>query len=136
MVTHIVLWNYIDSGKICMGTICGKVAGYSTAYLCDGADTDRMGTVLQPVTWLCPEVCRRDVWNRCQRACGQAGLVLSALQLADLSDGSAGILFHWIQTDEKYSEGSSKQSWKIYNDRCDVSGHVCTFAGISGDTVI
>ncbi len=47
-----------------------------------------------------------------------------------------GILFHWIQTDEKYSEGSSKQSWKIYNDRCDVSGHVCTFAGISGDTVI
>ena len=43
---HGAAWNFVAWGlyygiilileKICMGTICGKVAGCSTAYLCDG----------------------------------------------------------------------------------------------------
>ena len=53
---HGAAWNFVAWGlyygiilileKFVWGTICGKVAGCSTAYLCDGADTDRMGTVL------------------------------------------------------------------------------------------
>ena len=44
-----------------------------------------MGAVLSSITGICTEIYWCDVWNWCQWADGQAGMVLFAVELANLS---------------------------------------------------
>ena len=91
--------------------------------------------VFSPSLGICTEIYWCDVWNWCQWADGQAGMVLFAVELADLSDGSDRLHICRISPDKEYP-GAVRQSRKMYRDRDDLSGNVCTFTGISGDTVI